>query len=284
MQTRRLILVLCSSVISLSACRTTLMQKNRRSMTEVAPNVSTSEQFVNALGQISEQSSQVVSSVNTALSVPVNIAQRFRVSLPSTATPSSTVRNPLDLLRRLLNEIGVARPSQVDGKQVWTWESLSGRRLMGTPVQLSCIDSGDHQNFVVTLNPASGSESFTIASAGAGEPGSVQVELDQLTKLYQSMSNPAKNFPDFAMQGNFRLLNQDQEWIIEAAEFAWKTDKIKFTARAFRLAFSSGNGSLRSFELRGTIEPRDIAQPPRNLQIHAEKSVEQGTELNFEFE
>ncbi len=272
--------LLLASFLAVSACRTTLQESSDHRNRAARPSVAPDAIFLERLLDISNHSSQVLQSIDTVLIASPEDLQNLRIRL-GVSDSSAVVMNPLDLLRRLISEIGVAHAIVWHGETAWRWESLGGKRVLGMPVQLIVIEREQQLSYAIVVNDEGVDKSFAIARQPNDAKDSLELDLEQLTTLYQQLASQKIKFPTFALQGQFKLLSNDKTFTIEAKGFGWSSSRIQFTAESFNLSFSRTDNSLQGFSLSGVMRNSAATTPPRSLRIEATQTTDQGWELQF---
>lgn len=264
-----------TAMAALFSCRSMplLMDSDHRSRPAApAPPDST---FLDQLSDVSSQSSRLVQAVDQVLA-ETSDWQNLRIRIEE-AQPSVAL-NPLDLLRRILNELGVAHATNWQGQPGWFWESLGGRRLLGVEVRLVSLEGADGRSYQVVIDQSS---HFTIAKDNGSKPKSFEVDLEQVSKLYQELNAKAIQVPVFNLEGTFELQLSDANFIIKAKNLAWASTKVQIKAESFVLAFSTSDRRLSSFLLLGKVHDRTGKKPDRGLHIEAQRRPEGMWELLF---
>ncbi len=282
---RNAFLILLLAQTSLQACRTLGTYNDQRTPKDsplpapTPPRVET----LDVLAQFAVQSSQILATLDGALRAPFELKKQIQLVVPNIdARPSSQIKNPFDLILKVLQETGIPKLVIPENEPArWRWESLSGKRYFGSPIFLSLSPDDPRKNLIMEIQFANSPQTYAIAQLSPQQDGLTLLNLNELHRLYLDLRQVKNQIPIFELKGLFHVTAQSDEWSIATDSFAWKNSDVSLEAQQLSASFLYPTLKLKSIEIKATVEFRDSSKGRKILTLKANQSSPKGMELNF---
>lgn len=277
-----LIGVLALTTLHLAGCRTVTPNRDHRNTRGEITSPVAQEQDLKILKQVAQASSTILALIDHNLKINEQGSQSFRMQGPAKIPAGSVLTNPLDLLAALLEEIGIGRPSSTGGLSRVNWESLSGRRLMGKPVQIQMQSDATQRVLQVIVGHEPEKKVHEIARSQSSSWSDVTIALDQLNALYNEQVPSQRPLPNFQLTGALTLQMKEDSVLLLSQGMAWSSDRLILGISHLQILLQLPQSLMTSFELAGQLRGTD-QDNKKSVTIHARKIEDHSLEFQIDY-